>query len=263
MARAAPSTHARSRSRRRGRPCASEDCVVISCEHGGNRIPARYAAFFVGHEHLIDSHRGYDAGALALARDLAEAFTAPLVVSTTTRLLIDLNRSAGHPRLYSPVTRTMPAALRREILERHWQPYRTRVEAIVAGGIASGRRVIHISAHSFTPELDGKLRSADIGLLYDPARRSELALCLTWQSQIASLAPLLKVRRNYPYAGRADGLTAHLRRRFRARDYVGLELEINQSHAARSSRHWRALRRVLIDSLRKSLQSQGNNTGRM
>ncbi len=263
MAPAAPVTQPRGRSRRRGRAPAASDCVVISCEHGGNRVPARYASFFIGHEHLIDSHRGYDSGALAVARDLAEAFAAPLVVSTTTRLLIDLNRSPRHPRLYSPVTREVPPALRREIFERHWQPYRTRVEAIVAAGILGGRRVIHISAHSFTPELDGKLRNADIGLLYDPARRGELALCLTWQRQIARFAPPLIVRRNYPYAGKADGLTAHLRRRFRARDYLGIELEISQSHAAQSSRHWRALRRVLIDSLRVCLGIPGGNAGRM
>ena len=34
--------------------------------------------------------------------------------------------------------------------------------------MSRGRRVIHISSHSFTPELNGKVRRADVGLLYDP-----------------------------------------------------------------------------------------------
>ena len=41
--------------------------------------------------------------------------------------------------------------------------------------MARGRRVIHISSHSFTPELDGKVRSADVGLLYHPGRHGEAA----------------------------------------------------------------------------------------
>ena len=72
---------------------------VITCEHGGNRIPAPYRDLFHTHQALLDSHRGYDPGALIMARALATAFAAPLVTSTVSRLLVDLNRSVGHPRL--------------------------------------------------------------------------------------------------------------------------------------------------------------------
>ncbi len=71
-------------------------------------------------------------------------------------------------------TQMQRAACRRPRRERllvlHYQPYRDRVEALVAKAIAAGRRVVHISSHSFTPVLDGRVRNADIGLLYDPAR---------------------------------------------------------------------------------------------
>ena len=33
----------------------------------------------------------------------------------------------------------------------------------------------------------------------------------------------------YSYAGKGDGLTSHLRLRFVQSDYVGIELEVNQS----------------------------------
>jgi len=227
---------------------AKEDHFLITCEHAGNRIPPHYRHLFEDFEALLQSHRGYDAGALILARELAQALGAPLAVSTTSRLLIDLNRSVGHPRLYSEATRGTPATLRREILANHYLPYRNKIEADIATMVARGGRVIHVASHSFTPELDGAVRNADIGLLYDPARYGELELCNRWQAQIRALAPELKVRRNYPYTGKSDGLTAYLRRRFSAEAYIGIELEINQKHVLKGGRPWRALRGQVIEA---------------
>lgn len=232
---------------------AKPDHYLITCEHGGNRIPPRYRHLFAGFEALLQSHRGYDPGALAMARELAKALSAPLFVSTTSRLLVDLNRSIGHPRLYSGATRSSPLALRREILEKYYLPYRNKVEAHIAEAIARGSRVIHISSHSFTPELDGTIRNADIGLLYDPARRGEMELCRCWQRRIRTLAPQLKVRRNYPYAGTSDGFTAYLRRRFPADTYIGIELEINQKHVYKGGRQWPALQSHVIEALRQAM----------
>lgn len=229
------------------------DHVLITCEHGGNRIPPRYRALFAGFEALLRSHRGYDPGALAVARELARVLDAPLFVSTTSRLLIDLNRSIGHPNLYSEATRDAPAGVRREILAKHYLPYRDAVETHVTEAIAHGSRVIHLASHSFTPVLDGAVRNADIGLLYDPARAGETELCRRWQARLKAGAPGLRVRRNYPYTGRSDGLTATLRRRFPAGAYVGIELEINQKHVLHGGRRWRALRALVIEALRQAM----------
>lgn len=92
------------------------------------------------------------------------------------------------------------------------------------------------------------MRSADVGLLYDPRRRGEVEVCARWRDALAALAPDLRVRRNYPYAGKDDGLTSYLRQRFTEKDYVGIELEINQSLVTAGGRRWTALRRVLVDS---------------
>jgi len=226
------------------------DTFLITCEHGGNQIPAPYRRLFRGQRALLDSHRGYDAGALVMAKALAGACRAPLVASTVSRLLIDLNRSIGHPQLFSAVTRAAPAETRAQIVEQHYRPYRARVERLVRQGVSQGHRVIHISSHSFTPELDGTVRVADVGLLYNPARRAEAEICARWKESLAALAPELRVRRNYPYAGKADGLTSHLRLCFAESDYVGIELELNQGIVFAAGRRWTALRRVLIDSLR-------------
>ena len=226
------------------------DTFIITCEHGGNRVPAPYRPLFRGQMTLLDSHRGYDHGSLVMAKALASAFAAPLVASTVSRLLIDLNRSIGHPQLFSAVSRTAPAQTRAKIVEQHYRPYRGQVESLVGQAMSRGHRVIHISSHSFTAELDGKVRSADVGLLYHPSRRGEAETCARWKDTLAALAPQLRVRRNYPYAGKGDGLTSHLRAHFAQSDYVGIELEVNQGIVFEAGRRWTALRRMLIDSLR-------------
>ncbi len=227
--------------------------ILITCEHGGNRIPPRYRPLFRGHEDLLQSHRGWDPGALILARQLAKALRAPLFVSTTSRLLIDLNRSVGHPKLYSEATRPAAPEVRREIFGHYYLPYRAQVEAHIANEIAKGRHVVHLSSHSFTPVLDGEVRNADVGLLYDPSRKGELELCLRWQKALLEAMPVLRVRRNYPYTGKSDGFTAYLRRRFAADVYVGVELEVNQGWAMCDGRAWRRLRQAIIQSVSESL----------
>ncbi len=47
-----------------------------------------------------------------MAHALTGEFAAPLVASTVSRLLIDLNRSIGHPQLFSAVTRVLSAVTR-------------------------------------------------------------------------------------------------------------------------------------------------------
>ena len=226
------------------------DTFIITCEHGGNRIPAPYRRLFREQRALLDSHRGYDPGSLVMAKALARAFAAPLVASTVSRLLIDLNRSIGHPQLFSAMTRAAPAQTRAQIVEQHYRPHRMHVERLIGQAVARGQRVIHISSHSFTAELDGAVRGADVGLLYHPGRRGEAELCARWKETLAALAPQFRVRRNYPYAGKGDGLTSHLRVRFAPCDYVGIELEVNQGIVIAAGRRWTALRRMLIDTLR-------------
>ncbi|MDD5328708.1 MAG: N-formylglutamate amidohydrolase [Sulfuricella sp.] len=232
---------------------------IVTCEHGGNHVPARYRRLFGGYEGLLRTHRGYDAGALAMAENLAHALAAPLFSSTTSRLLVDLNRSIGHRGLFSEITKAVPDGLRNEILARCYRPYREEVEANIAAAAARGNRVIHLSSHSFTPELDGRMRNADIGLLYDPARPGEVELCLRWQAAFKHLAPDLRVRRNYPYAGKSDGFTVYLRRRFPANMYVGVELEINQRHVFEGGRHWRVVRQRVVDTLRLALAGEAGS----
>ncbi len=216
--------------------------LIITCEHGGCEVPAEYATLFAGHKALLQTHRGWDPGALILARELASAFNAPLFFATTSRLLIDLNRSIGHRQLYSEFTRDLPAGRRQDIVSQHYRPYRDAVESQVDRVIAAGQRVVHIASHSFTPELRGVVRRADVACLYDPARAGERQWAAAWLSALARQRPDLRLRRNYPYQGKGDGLTALLRKRHSSDRYVGIELEVNQHFVTHGGAAWRLLR---------------------
>ena len=205
---------------------------------------------------MLHSHRGYDAGALAYARDFARGFGAPLVYSTTSRLLVELNRSPHHPDVFSRVTRNLSSDERERIMQRYYRPYRSAVESHVSGAASRGEHVLHISCHSFTPRMSGVTRTAEIGLLYDPARECESAFSTTWQSALERFAPKWRVRRNYPYRGSADGLTTYLRSRFGCDVYRGIEIEVNQKFPLGDTRVWKATRRVLLASLREALASE-------
>ena len=237
---------------------SSDYGLVITCEHGGNRIPGPYYDLFHTHRALLQTHRGFDPGALIMAKELATRFSAPLVASTVSRLLVDLNRSIGHPRLYFEATRNEPTEVRQLILKHYYQPYREHAERLVRQAIVDHGLVIHLSSHSFTPELDGKVRIADIGLLYDSTRPGEADLCKRWKAALKVCAPNLSIRRNYPYAGKGDGLTAWFRQRLSPKTYVGVELEINQKHIIRAGRNWIELRNVIIESLQMALASRSS-----
>ncbi len=234
------------------------DFVLVTCEHGGNRVPRELVRHFRGMEGVLATHRGYDLGALSMARDIAREFGAPLVASTVSRLVVDLNRSLSNPRVWSAATRVLPRAGRERIAQRHYLPHWQRVEALVTAAARAGQRVVHIASHSFTPTLDGVRRTADVGLLYDPSRAGEVRLASRWRASLLALAPALRVRRNYPYAGKGDGLTRALRRKLSSARYVGIELEMNQALAMAGGPGWSAVRRTVCVALRSALANEGS-----
>ena len=227
--------------------------LILTCEHGGNRVPKAYARLFAGRQRLLASHRGWDPGALELAQRLARLFQAPLVASQVTRLLVDLNRTRRRPTLFSAVSRGLDTHVRTEILAQHYYPHWWNVENLVVASVSHGHALLHLASHSFTPILRGVRRNADLGLLYDPRRRAETRFCDTWEEELFEVAPWLRVRRNYPYFGSAAGLTTSLRRRFPAPLYLGIELEMNQRFFREGGDLWRAVQTAIAAALGRAL----------
>ena len=230
------------------------DALVISCEHASRRVPPPFRDLLRGGAALLRTHRGWDIGAAAVAVALGKDLGAPVFAADWTRLLIDANRSLHHRAVFSAWTRHLDHERRAAMVARLYRPYRQAVEAAIVDRLRGGGRVLHVSVHSFAPRLRGETRRADLGLLYDPARRVERELCAAWREALREAAPQLRVRRNYPYRGTSDGFSVALRRVLRTQRYACVELEVNQALLRRGGAPAglrRALRMSLASVLRR------------
>lgn len=210
--------------------------LVVSCEHAGNRVPRELKACFPpASKAVLATHRGWDIGALPVARVLAKRFDAPLFFTEISRLVIDANRSPGHANLYSEYTKHLPVAERERIRLTYHESYRRPVVDSITSLVKKGHKVFHLSVHSFTPALNGDVRRAGIGLLYDPRRALEKRFAARWLESLEERGDFLPVRRNYPYFGVSDCFVTSLRKILPPARYMGFELEMNQKHLVRPS----------------------------
>lgn len=202
--------------------------LLLTCEHGGNEIPSEFRSYLSQEDaELLPTHRGWDQGALTIARALSRSLGCTLHAHTVSRLLIDCNRSIHHGSCYGPSFRAIDPAVKDRIAEIYYHPYRNTVKATIEEALKGKKKVLHCAMHSFTPVLHGKERNADFGLLYDPARRSEM----NWANRLMEDLKTWddwRVRRNYPYLGKSDGFTRFLRQAFPVSRYAGFEFEFNQ-----------------------------------
>ncbi len=225
--------------------------LILTCEHAGNEIPAHYEHLFANAHDVLQTHRGYDPGALDLFRELSglAVFSQEYMIS---RLLVEPNRSLGHPQLFSEYTNQLPEAEKEELLEEFYLPYRHYIENRIGNYISAGGEVLHISVHSFTPELDGEVRNADVGLLFDPARDEEAHFCKRFQKSLFKQDKELEVKFNYPYLGIDDGFTTYLRQKF-PKQYLGIELEVNQKFV-KDNKMEKRLKNVIFEALLETLK---------
>jgi predicted N-formylglutamate amidohydrolase len=208
--------------------------VVVTAEHASSKIPDRYRGLGLSADQQ-QSHIAWDEGSKALAREIARQLSAPLVEGVVSRLVIDLNRSLHHSRVIPAVAFGVPvpgneglsAEERSRRIELYYEPFRSTAFLEVNRGVKSTGRCVHLSVHTFTPQLNGVVRPLDVAVLYDPRRRREAHLGERLAEKIAAAG--FRVRRNFPFRGVADGHTTGLRRRFPDKAYAGIEIELNQS----------------------------------
>ncbi len=137
-------------------------------------------------------------------------------------------------------------------MRRFYLPYRDSVEALIAEILSKGEKVLHISVHSFSSELNGNVRNTDIGLLFDPSKAEEKNYCKILKNQLITPGSQFKVRFNYPYLGKADGFTTYLRKKF-PQNYSGIEMEINQKYSVENQMP-EALKDRIFHALKNSLK---------
>lgn len=206
--------------------------IIITCEHAGNVVPEKYSSLFAGSAAVLNSHRGWDPGALDVASTLANKLQAPLFRTAITRLLIEVNRSLDSATLFSEFTSELYANEKATLIAQYYLPYYHSIEEAIR---QSEKPVLHLSIHSFTPVFNGTTRTVDIGLLFDPASVQEKKFCALVKEKLDQQLPECKTVFNEPYKGTDDGIAEILRKKFPGSDYLGIEIELNQKFAGTSA----------------------------
>ena len=221
--------------------------ILLSCEHAVSDIPEEYS-FLKIPDKILNSHEGYDIGALDFCLKLSEKLKIEsgkkyreikTFAGNQSRLLIDLNRSLHNRAVFSRYTQNLDKEKKRELIQKYYNHYRSSVAKYVEKHTLMKHKIIHLSIHSFTPVLNSEKRNAVLGILYDPSRGQEKEFAVKLKKKIndavknaadknLSVFQDYSVRLNYPYRGTSDGLTSAIRKKWKDDFYLGIEIEINQ-----------------------------------
>ncbi|MGO9449593.1 MAG: N-formylglutamate amidohydrolase [Candidatus Binataceae bacterium] len=151
---------------------------VIVVDHASARIPRVLGDLGLPPSQL-NRNIAWDIGALAVARQVAEALDAAMVAQNYSRLVIDSNRD---PRVASSIptmseaseipgniglTEEQRETRRKEIFE----PYHDHIGALIDERAAAGRPTILVAQHSMTEVYNGVRREMQAAVLYNRDRR--------------------------------------------------------------------------------------------
>lgn len=200
--------------------------LILTCEHATNLLPSQYQAHFESEQHRLETHEGFDLGAFEVYKSLQDLADYSSHYPWS-RLLIEVNRSLHHPRLFSSISKHLDPTEKNRLIVDFYESYRHQIQQKIEDSIKAGEQVLHVSVHSFTPVLNGSIREAELGILYDPRRKAEKDWAEGFKKELKSHFGQFKIRMNYPYLGKSDGFTTSLRKKF-PKHYMGIELEINQ-----------------------------------
>lgn len=187
------------------------------------------------------------------AQFLARRLKAPLHATKWTRLLCDCNRDADNPDVFSPLGKQLDDASKQRILHKYHQPYRNGVESQLRQWADQGEAILHLSLHSFTPQLRGVTRPCELGIMFDSRIAGEKQLAQQLRAHLKQelkADPGFRIRFNYPYVGRSTYFQPALRRQFSAPQYLALQLEVNQKIPRQQKARWQKLQRALLTFLR-------------
>jgi predicted N-formylglutamate amidohydrolase len=175
-------------------------------------------------EEQLREHIGWDIGARTVTEALAQRFDAPAVLAGVSRLVIDCNRDlADHDLIVAeshgvtiPGNAGIDAAERERRIRDFYEPYHAAIDAV----LSQRPSAFLLSVHSFTPEINGRERRFDVGVLFDTfgAEAEQVGEALSRNG--------LRVRYNEPYSG-LDGLIFSARTHGMRHEIRYLELELN------------------------------------
>jgi len=231
--------------------------LLIICDHASNRVPAALNDLGLSAAEL-NRHIGWDIGAAAVARKLADALDATAVLARTSRLVIDPNRDPNDPtsipeisdRVHIPANCDLSADERARRVKAYFHPYHDAIEAQL------DRLTLHCAApaifsvHSFTPEMPGEDRPWHIGVLWNKDPRMAQPMIESLRAHAGGLV----VGDNQPYSGQLVAYS--LNRHGGSKGLPHCAVEIRQDLVAndKAADHWAS---VLEPALRAILESPG------
>jgi predicted N-formylglutamate amidohydrolase len=202
---------------------------VVLCDHAGRRLPRALSSLGLPDREL-ESHIAWDIGAGALARQLAAALDAWLILQNYSRLVIDCNRPLTSPD--SIVQRSEDTVIpgnqgvsreQAELRARSiFEPYHGRIRGELDERAAQGKASVLVFMHSFTPTFRGVARAWHAGVLY----HEDVRLAL-WLLAALRREPELMIGDNQPYSASAltdYGIIEHGERR----SLPHVEIEVRQ-----------------------------------
>jgi predicted N-formylglutamate amidohydrolase len=235
--------------------------ILLLCDHAGRRIPKALGDLGV-EPAAFERHIAWDIGAAEVARRLAVRLDAPLVCSSYSRLVVDVNRRPDDPTCMPeesdgtrvPGNCNLSAPLRAARVAAVHEPYHRLVAERLAAVQARGVPAV-ISVHSFTPVFKGVERPWHIGVLWN--RDGRLARPL--MARVAELG--VTVGDNQPYSGQdAHGYTLPRHVERAGIPHVLLEVRQDLIDTRRGAEEWSeklysALGPLLADPSLRSLES--------
>lgn len=180
--------------------------VLLTCDHASCTVPRALGGLALD-DAVLRRHIGWDIGAAAMTRQLAQALDAPAVLAGYSRLVIDNNRSLDDPTSIPEISDGVIIAANRGLSDddrQHratalFRPYHDAIDTAIAALRRRGPAPVLVSIHSFTPVMKGAPRPWHFGVLWnrDPRLPLPLMACLGQE-------PGICVGDNEPYSAR-DG----------------------------------------------------------
>lgn len=238
--------------------------IVLVCEHASSRVPGHLNALGLTPA-VLESHIGWDIGALEMAKECSRLLDAPLLYATYSRLVLDLNRCEDAPDsiVEASANTPIPGNIGLSVAERArrqravYKPFHNALAALLRARVANDPLTAVVTLHSFTPVYRGEHRPWHIGILSDRDRRLADALLGDFRSQ-----PDICCGDNQPYSPR-DGVYHTLARHAQSAALPCVMIEVRDDGItdARGQVTWaqrlcRALRAALA-------QAQGSTAPRL
>ena len=157
--------------------------LMLLVDHAGRAVPASLGRLGLP-DAEFERHIAWDIGVLGVGRLLAEALDATAIAQAYSRLVIDCNRTPGHPTSIAPrsdgteiaLNRLCDQAGRDARRDEIFRPYHDAIAAELDRRAAAGRQTALVAVHSFTPSMSGRDRPWHFGVLYNHDPRLGRAL---------------------------------------------------------------------------------------